>query len=84
MVDETKEVHKDAPAEETVDIGVSINASWQRRGYTSLNGVTTVISIDSAKVTMILGNVTIIVLSIMLDLLVLRNVKEPKRYLKDL
>ena len=50
MVDATNEVRKDAPVDETVDIGVSVDASWQRRGYSSLNGVTTVISIESGKV----------------------------------
>ena len=33
-----------------LDIGVSCDGSWQRRGFSSLNGVVTVISIDSGKV----------------------------------
>jgi len=33
-----------------VDIGVSVDASWQRRGYASLNGVTTAISIDTGMI----------------------------------
>ena len=31
------------------DVDVSIDGTWQRRGHSSLNGVTTVISIDSGK-----------------------------------
>ena len=50
MIDTTIEVCKNAAADEIVDIGVSVDASWQRHGYSSLNGVTTVISIDSRKV----------------------------------
>ena len=33
-----------------VDIGISIDASWQRRGYSSLNGVTTAISVDTENI----------------------------------
>ena len=33
-----------------IDIGVSVDGSWQRRGYSSLNGVITAISIDSGKI----------------------------------
>ena len=32
------------------DIGVSVDGTWQRRGFTSLNGVLVVISIDSGKI----------------------------------
>lgn len=32
------------------ECGVSIDGSWQRRGYTSLNGVVTAVSIDSGEV----------------------------------
>ena len=32
------------------DIGVSIDGTWQRRGYSSLNGVVVAISVDTGKV----------------------------------
>jgi len=32
------------------EIGVSNDGSWQRRGYSSLNGVVTTISVDSGKI----------------------------------
>ena len=32
------------------DIGISVDGSWQKRGYTSLNGVITAISIDNGKI----------------------------------
>ena len=35
---------------DSVDIGVSVDGTWQRRGFTSLNGVVVVISIDSGKI----------------------------------
>ena len=33
-----------------VDIGVSVGGSWQRRGFSSLNGVVTVITIGNGKI----------------------------------
>ena len=33
-----------------LDIGVSVDGTWQRRGFTSLNGVLVVMSIDSGKI----------------------------------
>ena len=33
-----------------LDIGVSVGGTWQRRGFTSLNGVLVVMSIDSGKI----------------------------------
>ena len=33
-----------------VDTGVSVDGSWQRRGFSSLNGVVTVISIENGKI----------------------------------
>ena len=36
-------------ANETADVGVSLDGTWQRKGFTSLNGVITAISIDSGK-----------------------------------
>ena len=35
---------------ETADVGVPVDGSWQRKGFTSLNGVVTAISVDSGKV----------------------------------
>ena len=32
------------------DIGVSLDGSWQRRGFSSMNGVVTAISIDTGKI----------------------------------
>ena len=32
------------------DIGVSVDGTWQRRGYTSMNGVITAISIDIGQI----------------------------------
>ena len=34
----------------TADIGVSVDGTWQRKGFTSMNGVITAISVDSGKV----------------------------------
>ena len=32
------------------DVGVSVDGTWQRKGFSSMNGVVTAISIDSGKV----------------------------------
>ena len=34
----------------TADVSVSVDETWQRKGFTSLNGGVTAISIDSRKV----------------------------------
>ena len=34
----------------TADVGISIGGTWQRKGYTSMNGIITAISIDNGKV----------------------------------
>lgn len=39
-----------ANAEDILDVGVSCDGTWQRRGYSSLNGTFTAISLDSGKV----------------------------------
>ena len=36
-------------SDDAVDTAVSVDGSWQRRGYASLNGLVTAISIDSGK-----------------------------------
>ena len=56
----TKEVAEETMAEAVeevkegsigvVDIGVSVDGSWQRRGYSSLNGVVTAISMTNGKI----------------------------------
>ena len=33
-----------------VDVGLTVDETWQRRGYTSMNGVVVAISVDSEKV----------------------------------
>ena len=33
-----------------IDIGVSLDGSWQRRGFSTMNGVVTAISIDTRKI----------------------------------
>ena len=33
-----------------IDIGVSLDGSWQRREFSSMNGVATAISIDTGKI----------------------------------
>ena len=35
---------------QTIDVGVSVDGTWQRRGFSSNNGVVTAISIDTGKV----------------------------------
>ena len=37
-------------SDETADVGVSVDGTWQRKGFTSMNGVVTAISVDSGKV----------------------------------
>ena len=37
-------------AADSADVGVSVDGTWQRKGFTYLNGVITAISIDSGKV----------------------------------
>ena len=37
-------------AADSADVGVSVDRTWQRKGFTSLNGFITAISIDSGKV----------------------------------
>ena len=37
-------------AADSADVGVSVDGTWQRKGFTSLNGVITAIFIDSGKV----------------------------------
>lgn len=43
-------VVKQQVSSETVKCGVSVDGTWQRRGYTSLNGCVAAISVDTGKV----------------------------------
>ena len=47
MVVAVNDLRKDA---DVIDIGVSVDGTWQRRGFSSLNGVVAAISIDSGKI----------------------------------
>ena len=44
------ELRGDRNDEETCGIAVSRDGTWQSRGYSSLNGVLTIISVDTGKV----------------------------------
>ena len=50
MEDAAKEIRNFSDNTEIVDTAVSCDGSWQRRGYSSLNGVVTVISMTTGKV----------------------------------
>ena len=47
MADAAKELRS---GKETADIGVSVDGTWQRKGFTSTLGVVTAISVDTGKV----------------------------------
>ena len=51
-VTELKGIHSipSSASVQTIDVGVSVNGTWQRRGFSSNNGVVTAISIDTGKV----------------------------------
>ena len=44
-----REIRSENGEDEICDIGVSCDGTWQKRGYSSLNGIVTVISIDTGK-----------------------------------
>ena len=46
---ETRKSFASAESEQTVDCNVSVDGSWQRRGYSSINGVVTLMSNDNGK-----------------------------------
>ena len=52
MSDAAKEIHelKNKSQDEIADCGVSCDGTWQRRGFSSLNGCVTAISMDTGKV----------------------------------
>lgn len=52
MSDTAKEIHvlKDRCEDEITDCGISCNGTWQRQGFSSLNGCVMAISMDTGKV----------------------------------
>jgi hypothetical protein len=50
MADASKELRVDKLQEDIVDVGVSVDGSWQKRGFSSNNGVTTAMSIITGKI----------------------------------
>ena len=50
MQDACEELLADFSSDAIKDVEVSSDVTWQRRGYSSLNGVVTVISIKNYKV----------------------------------
>ena len=50
MQDACEELRADFSSDAIKDVKVSSDGTWQRRGYSSLNGVVTVISIKNYKV----------------------------------
>ena len=52
MLDAVKDIREEKTGDEheVVNTGVSVDGSWQKRGYSSHNGVVTAISIDNSKI----------------------------------
>ena len=50
MQDACEELRADSSSDAAKDVEVSSDGTWQRRGYSSLNGVVTVIPIKNGKV----------------------------------
>ena len=48
MIDAVKEIFQSSSS--ITDTAVSVDGSWQRRGFSSLNGVVTAISMDTDKI----------------------------------
>ena len=47
MVEAAKEIKGEV---DVIDTAVSVDGTWQRRGFTSLNGIVTAISVDTGKI----------------------------------
>ena len=47
MIDAVKEISQSSS--NIVDTAVSVDGSWQRRGFSSLNGVVTAVSMETGK-----------------------------------
>lgn len=52
MQDAAKEIHdlKEIPPNEIVDCAVSCDGTWQRRGFSSLNGCVAIVSMDTGNI----------------------------------
>ena len=50
MADAAADLREQCQDDEILDIGVSCDGTWQRRGFSSLNGVFAALSMDSGKV----------------------------------
>ena len=50
MAEAASEIHSIAGQNDVVETGISADGTWQKRGYSSLHGVSTVISMDTGKV----------------------------------
>ena len=45
-----KDLKRNTDNDKTIDIGISVDGTWQKRGYVSLNGIVAAASIDSGKI----------------------------------
>ena len=43
------ELHGTTPPDQIVDVGITIDGTWQKRGFTSMNGTVAAISIDTGR-----------------------------------
>ena len=50
MQDAVEEIREDAGDDEITDVSISCDGTWQKRGFTSLNGAVVIISTDTGKV----------------------------------
>jgi len=50
MIAASKELHDDDRTDEVITCGVSVDGTWQKREYASLNGSVAAISIDTRKI----------------------------------
>ena len=50
MIGAVNNLHKVASHDKLADISVSIDGTWQKRGYVSMNGTVLVISMDSGNI----------------------------------
>ena len=48
MIDAVKEISQSSSS--IIDTALSVDGSWQRHGFSSLNGVVTAISMDTGKI----------------------------------
>ena len=44
------ELHGTTPPDQIVDVGITIDGTWQKRGFTSMNGAVAAISIDTGRI----------------------------------